>query len=134
MQTKLNFSLIFILSGTKEYWQVRYFSCFRHISWLKIKLVLYISGTVKGNLKFRRLFFRFKNHPISAQGSPFPALSNFPWRHVSVSALCGVFNVLQGKFNELGYKIYTPYGFFMLIHLFLYLLLIFMFIFPNFFF
>ena len=51
---------------------------------------------------------------------PFPVLQTSP-EHTFSQPFGAVFRLLRGKFNELGCKIYTPYGFFMLIYLFLYL-------------
>ena len=82
--------------------------------------------------------------PFESQGSifyvrnlqipppPSPVLQTSPI-HTFSQKFSAVFRTFRGKFKELGCKIYTPYGFLMLIQLFLYLLLIFYVHFPQFF-
>ena len=63
---------------------------------------------------------------------PFPVLQT-SLNHTFLQKFGAVFRALRGKFKELGCKIYTPYGFLMLIQLFLNILQIFYVHFPQFF-
>ena len=86
----------------------------------RVVLVTYLTGVFYvRNLQISLPpFYRFYKHP-----------SNTFFCNRSAQFFCA----FRGKFDELGCKIYTPYGFFMLFNLFLYLLLIFYVHFPQFF-